>query len=294
MKFIHLTDTHVIKTGARLYGGDPAATLRAAVASINAEHGDAEFVVVTGDLTHWGDPAAYHAFAEAIAGLAMPVHLMVGNHDVTSALFARFPDLQRDPNGFVQYTFDTDQGRCILLDTRAEGTHAGAFCKRRQTWLGTELAATTGPIMLFMHHPPFPVGIRAMDAIMLQDADAFHDTIAPHKSRIRHLFFGHLHRPVFGTWKGVSFSCMRGLNHQVALDLGGDPASILGNFENPAYGVVIVNSDSLVVHMHDFHAASAPFSLSPPFEGNGRDYALSFGEKGMWDGKKAHQPSRPD
>ena len=40
MKFIHLTDTHVIGDGL-LYGQDPAARLRAAVASINAEHSDA-------------------------------------------------------------------------------------------------------------------------------------------------------------------------------------------------------------------------------------------------------------
>ncbi|APG49279.1 hypothetical protein [Phaeobacter porticola] len=43
MKFIHLTDTHVIGDGM-LYGPVPAARLRAAVASINAEHGDAGFL----------------------------------------------------------------------------------------------------------------------------------------------------------------------------------------------------------------------------------------------------------
>lgn len=50
MKFIHLTDTHVIGKGL-LYGQDPAARLRAAVTSINTEHSDAAFVVLTGDMT---------------------------------------------------------------------------------------------------------------------------------------------------------------------------------------------------------------------------------------------------
>ena len=77
MKFIHLTDTHVIGD-ALLYGQDSAARLRAAVASINAEHVDAGFVVLTGDMTHWGDAAAYARLKYEIKKLKMPVHLMVG------------------------------------------------------------------------------------------------------------------------------------------------------------------------------------------------------------------------
>ena len=44
MKFIHLTDTHVIGEGL-LYGQDPAERLATAVRSISSEHGEAEFVV---------------------------------------------------------------------------------------------------------------------------------------------------------------------------------------------------------------------------------------------------------
>mgnify|MGYP002059127644 FL=1 len=71
MKFIHLTDTHVIGDGL-LYGQDPAARLLAAVASINAEHSDAGFVVLTGDMTHWGDAAAYARFLSEIKNSTCP------------------------------------------------------------------------------------------------------------------------------------------------------------------------------------------------------------------------------
>lgn len=274
MKFIHLTDTHVTGAGARLYGGDPRATLDRAVASINADHGDAEFVVITGDLTHWGDAAAYAAFAGAIGELAMPVHLMLGNHDATDAFHARFPQAPRDADGFVQTAFETAQGRFILTDTHAPGTHAGRYCARRQAWLADQLGQSAGPVFLFMHHPPFPVGIRAMDAIMMQDSDAFHAVIAPHKSRIRHLFFGHVHRMLWGNWRGVSYSCMRGLNHQVALDLERDAGSILGDFAPPAYGVVLVDDDCVVAHMHDFTDTSRRFPLEAPAGVDQKAYAL--------------------
>ncbi|WP_259650646.1 metallophosphoesterase [Roseobacter sp. OBYS 0001] len=178
MKFIHLTDTHVIGEG-ELYGQDPAARLRAAVASINAEHSDAAFVALTGDMTHWGDTAAYVRFSREIKELDMPLHLIVGNHDDTASFGVAFPEIPRDESGFVQSGFETQFGRFLLLDTKNPETHAGAYCPARQVWLTRELDQTNGPVVLFMHHPPFKTGIASMDRIMLQDAEAFYDIVAP-------------------------------------------------------------------------------------------------------------------
>ena len=54
MKFVILTDTHLVPAGRRLYALDPAARLAAAVELINRDHDDLTFVIVTGDL-----PQAY-------------------------------------------------------------------------------------------------------------------------------------------------------------------------------------------------------------------------------------------
>ena len=260
MKFIHLTDTHVIGSGL-LYGQDPAERLRAAIESINREHGDAEFVVLTGDITHWGDAEAYATFKAEIDQLTMPIHLMVGNHDDTTALVDALPNVPRDPNGFVQASLATAQGHFLLLDTTLRGTHAGGYCSARCEWLRDQLENGDGPVVLFMHHPPFRVGIKAMDKIMMQDDAAFHDVLAPYKQRIRHLFFGHLHRAVSGNWRGISYSCLRGLNHQVALDLKASADDIAGSFEPPTYGVVLLDADTVVVHLHEFADKSAKFEL---------------------------------
>lgn len=260
MKIIRLTDTHVVGDGL-LYGQNPAARLRAAVQSINAEHGDADCVIVTGDLTHRGEPAAFAAFKAEIDALTMPVHLMVGNHDAPDALLEAFPNTARDSNGFVQSTFETPFGTFCLLDTKAEGTHSGTYCTARLEWLEDRLQAGKDAVYLFMHHPPFAVGIAAMDQIMLQNAELFWEVVAPHRDRIRHLFFGHIHRAIFGNWRGISYSCMRGLNHQVALDLSGGTGAIAGNFEPPAYGVVLISDDTVVVHLHDFLDGSDRFFL---------------------------------
>ena len=49
MKFIHLTDTHLVAPGRELHGLDPARRLETCAARIAARHADAAFCVLTGD-----------------------------------------------------------------------------------------------------------------------------------------------------------------------------------------------------------------------------------------------------
>lgn len=283
MKFIHLTDTHVIAEGRTLYGANPARRLKLAVESINREHDDAAFVVVTGDLTHWGDEEAYEAFSRAIADLHVPLVLMVGNHDDTPAFTARFPQAMRDENGFVQGARQTEEGLCLFLDTRVQGFHYGGYCPARLAWLQAQLEGSTGPVFLFMHHHPFEIGCGHMDDIRMRDHEAFRAVIEPHKDRIRHLFFGHAHRPIFGNWDGISFSCMRGLNHQLGLFLRPENGVVPGNLAEPAYGVVLVQDRNVIVHMHEFALRAPAFDLAPPPGVDSATWALEMKHPGFTD-----------
>ena len=265
MDFIHLTDLHVLPPGETNYGLDPAARLRLAVADIAARHGPggaapAAFAVVTGDLTHHGQPAAYAVLRDILAGLPMPCHLMLGNHDERDAFRAALPQAPVDAAGFVQQAFDTPAGRFILLDTTAPGTHAGALCADRLDWLRARLDESDGSVFLFMHHPPMPVGIARMDAIPLRDAATLWDVLEPHRGRIRHLFHGHLHRPLGGSWHGIPFTSLRGTAHQVALDLS-ERETVPGSHEPPAYALVRVTADAVVVHTHDFMDETGTYEL---------------------------------
>jgi 3',5'-cyclic-AMP phosphodiesterase len=260
MKFIHLTDTHLIAPGMLLYGLDPQLRLRAAVHSINADHGDAGFVIITGDLAHWGEPQAYAALRAELARLTVPVHLAIGNHDERRSFCLAFPDTPLDANGFVQYAFTADGTRYVALDTNEPGVSWGVFCEKRADWLQSELASHDLPVYLFIHHPPFSVGISAMDNISLRDSSHLRSALNPHRPRIRHLFFGHLHRPIAGSWLGIPVSTQRGTNHQVALDLRATQA-VPGSHEPPQYAVVLADNDHTVVHLHDYMDASARFHL---------------------------------
>lgn len=261
LKFIHLTDTHLVAPGQALYGTDPAWRLERAVEAINAEHPDAAFVVVTGDLAHAGEPAAYAALARRLSRLRMPVKLLIGNHDDRAAFREAFADTPVSPDGFVQYAFDAGGIRHVALDSHEPGVSWGVFCERRAAWLSAELARhPEGPIHLYIHHPPCAVGIPAMDRIALRDPGPLREAVLPHRAQVRHLFFGHLHRPLAGSWMGMALSTVRGTNHQVALRLDDTPR-VAGSHEPPQFAVVLADAETTIVHLHDYADASARFDL---------------------------------
>jgi 3',5'-cyclic AMP phosphodiesterase CpdA len=249
MKLIQVSDLHLVPPGVRLLGLDPRARLEACIADINENHGDAEFCLFTGDLADRGAPAAYRELREVLATLAVPYRLLVGNHDDRANFRSAFPECPLDENGFVQSVVRSAAGDLVLLDTHEPGTGAGSFCAERQAWLGARLAeAGARPVYLFMHHPPFDIGIPSLDRIRLERPEGFAAALegAPN---IVHLFFGHVHRPVSGNWRGIPFSALRSTVHQVPLDFETE-APVPYNHESPAYAVILIEDGCTVVHHH--------------------------------------------
>jgi len=260
MKIVQITDVHLVPPGKQLHGLDPRARLDACIADINAKHADAALCIITGDLAHVGQIEAYQDLRDSLAALSLPYHLLVGNHDDRANFRQIFPETACDDDGFIQSVLETEAGTFMLLDTVLEaagkGEHWGEYCDRRAAWLKARLdAAADRAVYLFMHHPPFEVAMPSVDNLKLRQSKAFEDVVAGRES-IRHLFFGHVHRPISGSWRGIPFSTLRGTNHQVAFDFG-IVSPVPKSHEPPAYGVVFLTPDSVVVHTHDFLDHSA-------------------------------------
>jgi len=261
MKIIQITDPHLVKPGELLLTSDPLRRLEACIADVRAHHADAELCVVTGDLADRGEPEAYAALRDRLRGLPMPVRLLLGNHDDRATFRASFRDVAADPHGFVQSTLDGELGRFIFLDTNQRGTHAGWYCGERQAWLRERLAEVAGrPVYLFMHHHPFPVHLQAADDLILRQSAEFAEIVSGHA--VRHIFFGHVHRPIAGSWHGIPFTTLRGLNHQVWLDFSLGSGIVL-SLEPPAYAIAFVSEAAVVVHNHDFLDDSPKYRYDP-------------------------------
>ncbi|MGE0005565.1 MAG: phosphodiesterase [Parvibaculaceae bacterium] len=250
MKFIHVSDLHLVPKGDRLWGLDPFARLDACLADIARFHGDAAFVVISGDLTERGDVLAYRQLKARLADFPLETHVMLGNHDDRAHFLSVFAEGPRDGNGFVQDAVTRQGARFLFLDTlKGPPSSAGLYCPRRTAWLRSELAAAGKlPLYLFMHHPPFAIAHDLMDLIMLDDAEDFLALLDGHA--VRHIFFGHAHRPISGQFRGMSFSAPPSLVHQ--LPLVSDSVATVYSDEPAMYAVVHAASDKIVVHMDAF------------------------------------------
>ena len=91
----------------------------------------------------------------------------MGNHDHRENFRNVFPATPCDENGFVQAVIDAAAGRFLLLDTVEEGQNWGSYCGKRRKWLHQLEASHERPVYLFMHHPPFKIGIPCLDRIRL-------------------------------------------------------------------------------------------------------------------------------
>ncbi len=250
MKLIQISDLHIIAPGEKIYGLDPLQRLNTCIADININHSDAECCVITGDLTDRGEIDAYQALREVLAQLRIPFYLLLGNHDDRRRFLEVFPESEQDGSGFVQSTRRTAVGDFFLLDTLDQGKSGGLYCESRREWLRQRLQESDGrSVYLFMHHPPFDIGIRGLDAIRLMEPESFAELIADY-SNIKHLFFGHVHRPVSGSWRGIPFSAIVSTNHQVAMDF--EAPGIIHSGGDPGYNVVLLDQDLSVIHMHSY------------------------------------------
>lgn len=252
MKFIHITDIHFVDEGMQLHGGDPSVRFAACLDDIAKWHSDAEFCVISGDLVEFGTAESYQLLKSHLEAFPLPCHLMVGNHDNRTALRSIFHDRPLGDGAFVQHRVDAEAGCFLFLDTKKDGPneHAGQLCPERLAWLKDQLIdAGDRPCYLFMHHPPFKVGIPYVDDIGLLEADAFFETLRFGRN-IRHAFFGHIHRMTYVNWRGIPFTSLPSMNHQLPLN----PDSVEYDFcdEPPAYGVVLIENDQLTMHFNPF------------------------------------------
>ena len=261
MKFIHITDPHLVKPGETLWGLDPQARLNACLDDVARHHADAAFCVITGDLADRGESAVYDSLRDRLAHFPLQTNLLVGNHDDRANFLKVFGGA--DAAGHVQSTIRRDGRSFLFLDTlKGPPSSAGLFDAPRRAWLAAQLAQAKGtPVFLFMHHPPFAIGHPLMDLIQLDDGEGFAQLLHGHD--VRHIFFGHAHRPMSGQWRGIAFSALPGLSHQLPL-IGGSVPTVYSD-EPPMYSVVLLEDDRTIVH-NDAFMNRKPAKMPPEVE----------------------------
>ena len=75
MKLIHMSDIHLTAPGNTIGGRDPRHNFERALGHVLVDHSDAELMVITGDLSDWGDRADYEWLPSLRNDFPLPVRL---------------------------------------------------------------------------------------------------------------------------------------------------------------------------------------------------------------------------
>lgn len=201
-KFAWLSDTHVGSD----FGADD---LRAVVADINGQP-DLDFVILSGDITETGFLENFRRAKEILDGLAVPYHILPGNHDMKwsgsgGADFARVWGNDR---------FDFTFGGLRFLGL-SEGPPLrmadGHWAPQDLRWLDAELGDPSAPQppLVFVTHYPLDASI----------ANGYEVLARLKRSSARLVLVGHGHRN-----RAVDFEGLPGVMSRSILRSAGVPA----------------------------------------------------------------------
>ncbi|MEA2018673.1 MAG: phosphodiesterase [Campylobacterota bacterium] len=252
MKFIHLSDPHIQKDDLHLFGLNPYERLNSAIKSVNKnfKKDGVEFLVITGDLSSQGETKSYRKLRKLIKKSKYEVLLLVGNHDNKKNFLKIFKEHPINDN-FIQYTKVIENNAFIMLDTTIENSHAGDMCEKRYKWFENELKNNIDKeVYIFMHHPPFDIDIPILDKIGFKSQDKFAKLLKKY-SNIKYIFFGHTHRNISGIYCNIPYLGMGSTNHQLSLKQH-IKHQCTTNEEKPAYGIVTIKQEQILVHLHEF------------------------------------------
>jgi Icc protein len=204
---LHLSDTHLTSAGV-LYNGvidaDRAlATAAELIARALADEVRVDALVVSGDLTDTGDPAAYRRLADALGSLGPPVVWATGNHDVRTTMHAELLG-RPDEAGKILQRHEFGGLRVLVLDSTVVGGGHGCLEAEHLAELAAALStrAEHGTVVVLHHAPlPPPSPLLAYFALERASRRALARSIAD--TDVRLVLAGHHHLAQAGTLAGV-------------------------------------------------------------------------------------------
>lgn len=209
LRFIHISDTHIGPTpDFTLHGRNTLNHTRALVQHLNeALPFVPDFVLHTGDVTNYFEDEAAQLAVETLGTLKYPVYYVVGNHDDPNVM-RRFYFNQEPSSEPLYYDFILQDFHFLVLDSRGKPDPQGYLSEAQLHWFTKK--AQNSParsLVVVVHHLPLQTGNLWYDRDMrIMNEQAFFAALKPFQSRIRGVFFGHIHRPYIGYREGILFS----------------------------------------------------------------------------------------
>ena len=196
LRFVHISDTHIGATSDYLlYEVNTYQRAQELVLFLNNDLPfEPDFVLHTGDLCYNPDPDATQLAYDVLSQIKYPLYVARGNHDDPASMRTLFSNLPAG-EGRIDYDFIQDNFHFIVLDSFGHEQPAGYLEDYQLDWLQEKLATSTATsIVMVVHHIPVKTGNVWLDERMrIMNNDAFFEILKPYHTRIRGIFFGHIH-----------------------------------------------------------------------------------------------------
>ena len=263
LKFLVLSDLHLMPEGEMSMGLDTAARLETAIEQINDRYGDADFCVLAGDLADLGQAAAYARLKTIIERLNIPVHITLGNHDDRPTFFEVFGQEFAAETGKVDKVIDLKGYRVIMLDSSEPGRVDGVLTVAQIDWLRARLnEALDRPVIVILHHNANALHIEA-DTIRILEPDAYLDALATHPD-IRQVIAGHVHLTSTAMWRGIPFTTLAGSHYSVSFNVD-KPKAPFRALSGPGQMAVVVGTpDRTTVLFEDYIDGNEVLGIHTP------------------------------
>ncbi len=236
-------------------------SLAAGVSEVLALRPLPDAVLVTGDLADTAAAEEYRIVREELERLPMPVHVLGGNHDDRDALREWFPiadaavgadpadaAVGADPAGATagaEYRYATEVAgvRLVVCDSTVPMRPEGRL---DLGWLEAQLDAPA--VVVALHHPPFAVGMPALDEIAL----GAEDTVAlaallDRSPQVLRVICGHTHRAAFTTLGGRGVFTCPGVHLTARLEIGAPGYTVVA--EPPAFALHVMVDGTVTTHV---------------------------------------------
>jgi Icc protein len=190
-RLLQLTDLHLYaQAERRLLGQNTRETLEAVIALARARHWPPDAIVLTGDLVHDEEPAAYAFLRERVDALGVPCHCIPGNHDRLDLLVGH---LDADAASALR-VITAGAWDLLLLDSTMPGAEGGHLTAQVLAGVAAHHRGGRGrPTLVFLHHHLKPLGSRWIDTMRVDNASAAIRALAQHP-HVRAVVCGHVHQ----------------------------------------------------------------------------------------------------
>ena len=199
VRILQLSDPHLLsEPDARLRAVPVYRSFRHVIRHLEEQSPVFDWAILTGDLAHDEKRDTYELLKRTLVEKFGNWRIIPGNHDSRDFIRQVFPEMCGTGRDRVNFSVEAAGWKLVGLDSHLPGSVSGRVGRRQLEWLRQELDADPGaPTVLFIHHPPIPVGSLWLDRIGLEDAEHFRLVVAE-APQVQLVLCGHVHHEFRG------------------------------------------------------------------------------------------------